>query len=98
MEDTTTETPIVHSNQATATIYGWGKGDWNVSLDSLESSFDVLRGGIRQSGNGTIGMNPPVTIGGNGLQGTGRRGYDKFVSARKYLISPIGAQRGMVKQ
>ena len=40
----------------------------------------MQRGGIGKSGNESIGMNPPVTIGGNGPQGTGRKGFNIFDS------------------
>ena len=35
--DTTSNPPIIHSNQATANIYIWGYGDNNISLSILKS-------------------------------------------------------------
>ena len=80
LDNTTTEPPAVHSNQATNTFSIWGKGKRNVSLGSMESSPDVLKGVIGQSGNDGIVMNPPGTIGGKCQQGSGKRGFDIFNS------------------
>ena len=75
-----TDPPVIHSKKATITVSGQGQDDWKVYLGSIESSHDVRRGGIRLSGNDAIGMNPPVTIGGNNPQRSGQRGFDIFDS------------------
>ena len=80
LDDTMTESPIIHSDQAIATVTRWGHGDQNISLGSLYSCLVVQRGGIGQSINDGIGMNPPGTIGCNFLQGAGQGGFNIFNS------------------
>ena len=65
LDNTTNNPPVIHSNQATATIGRWVRGDWNISLVSMESHPEVQIGRIGQSSNDSIGMNLLVTIGGN---------------------------------
>ena len=64
LNDMMRKPPIGHSNQATYTVTIRGHGDWNVSLNRLESRPDVQRVGIRWRSNDGIYMNPPGTIGG----------------------------------
>ena len=73
LNDTMSEAPGIHSNHVIATVAIRAHGNQNVSLGSLDSHPEVLRGVIGQSCNDGIGMNPPGTIGGNLPQGT-RRG------------------------
>ena len=80
LDYTTTEPPIIHSDQATAVIYRWGDGDRNVSIISLESCIEVRRGGIGRSINDGNGMNPPKTIVRNGPHSTGKGGSNLFYS------------------
>ena len=46
----------------------------------MKSSPDVLKGVIGQSGNDSIVMNPPGSIGDKCQQGSGKRGFDIFNS------------------
>ena len=72
--------PVIHYEQATATVSRWRHGDWNISLRSLESSPDIRKGGIHRSDNEGIGMNPLGTIGGNLPNCNGRGGFGIFNS------------------
>ena len=35
LENTTNDPPVIHYNQVTNNVYGWGKGDHNICLGSL---------------------------------------------------------------
>ena len=65
LNNTTINPPITHSNQSASTVDRRLHSYCNVSLNSLESSYEVLRVEIGYSGNDGIRMNPPGTIGGN---------------------------------
>ena len=78
LNDTTSETPIIHSYHTTAAIYRRGNGDSKSPLSSMESLPEMRRKGIDRSGKEGIGMNPPGNIGGNGLQSTGMGDFDLF--------------------
>ena len=61
--------PIIYSHQATTDIIELIKYDLIVLIGSLESSSDVQRGQMGWISNDAIGINPPVTMRGNGPQG-----------------------------
>ena len=65
LNNTTSEPPVIHSNQANTTVTRRVNSDRTVSLESLDSRPEVQRRLIGWSGNDGIGMNPPGTIRGN---------------------------------
>ena len=82
LDNTTSNSPIFHSDEETTIISKWGCDDQNISLGSLEIRTEVWRGGFGCIGNGVIGMNPSGTIRGNCPQGTKSGSFEIFESLR----------------
>ena len=98
LDNTTTEPPIIHSNQVIADVSRWGQVDQEISLVSMDSCPDIQRGVIGKSGDNGIGINLPRTIGGNSPLGI--RGGD-LISLNillGYQILSTVTSRGMVKR
>ena len=92
LDDTMSHPPMIHSDQATATVDRQEHGDRNISLVIMESRNEAQRGYFGRISNNITMMNPPVTIGSNYLQVTRPGIFDLFDSIRgKYEISKTGA-------